>query len=148
MEKLLVCRKMKKAEDGKEKPIIFCYRQVERKGEDGSVTWVDEINPATGKSTSVTVHLTEHFKNEHPLESVPFPCYMTVDMARRIEVINSEGEKKEVNACYLTIDKTQDGKARLDKYGKRHPICIINSVVEISEAPHREITWDNVADIE
>ena len=148
MEKLLVHRKVKKADTGVDFDTFFCYRQVERKGEDGSVTWVDDINPATGKSIPVKVKLADSFKKQHPIADIKFPVYMVVDMQARTQVTTAEGKIEEVNTCYITVDKDKYGKARLDKYGKRHPLCVIHAVVEMSEAPRREISWDDVADFE
>ena len=154
MEKLLVIAKEQPSQNGGTFTKLFCYRQVNVAEEGQEPRWVDDVNPTTGKPTSVTVKLTDHFKKEHQynekepsIDGMQFPLYFDVSMEDMVEVVTKSGKNEMVNECYITVDKTSEGKPRIDKNGNRHPLCVISVAKRISEAPRRTITWDNVYDV-
>lgn len=145
---LLVCHKKQKKNDGSTFDRYFCYKQNEVQDEEGNISYTDEINPATGKAQGVKALLPDDMLKRHGITNNMFPLYMTVDMEATLEVTTKDGSKVTVRACKLKIDRDKEGNPRLDKYGKRHVVCVINDVVKFSEAPRREITWDDVYEIE
>ena len=139
-KKLLVCHRTQTKADGGKFDRYFCYEL----DSEGNIV----VNPATGKGKGIKAKIFEGILTEHSLTPASFPLVMKVDDEATLQIKDKEGNDKVIRACKLKIDRDANGNPRLDKYGKRHLVCVINQVLEVSEAPNREITWDDVMDFE
>lgn len=149
---ILIFHKVEKTttEDGIEKSFdkYFGYHQ-QKTIVDGVESLIDDVNPVTGKRCkAIKIRFANSFKEKHPLADMQFPCFVEVDMEKRILASNKDGELKEVNMCYIKPDTDKDGNVRRTKEGKRVPICVIHDALSIKEAPRRVIGWDDIDDFE
>ena len=126
----------------------FGYHQ-QKTVKDGVETFIDDINPVTGKRCkAIKVIFALSFKDKHSLSDMPFPCYVEVDMKSLIKIKDKDGVEKDVNMCFITPDTDAEGKVKRTKEGKRIPVCIIHDALSIKEAPRRVINWEDIDDFE
>ena len=133
---LLLCKKTQKTEDNREFDVFYGYQQVfsEEKQDfvDVLVPSKDAQGNPTMKSRTVKVVLTDNVKHLL-LADDAFPYRLTLE----------EGID-----FFITVDKTKDGKPRLDKYGKKHGLLVINTFQEYVSVPRKSMTFDDLDNIE
>ena len=103
------------------------------------VTKEDGTTETIMKAKSFKVKPSDEIINAIKADGDNFPYLITYDD----EVLDEEGKK--VN--YNKVDK-KNGKPRLDKYGRRHAIVVINKAVEIKACPKINISFDDIENFE
>ena len=119
------------------KAVYYGYRQqLNDKGE-----LVDVITPMSDnegkpvmRALSIKVALTDTFIKDN--KDKQFPLYVKVDTNKKDEKGNSY--------AFVTVDKDASGKIRRDKYGKKHLVLVINKSEEVTEAPRKTYTLDDL----
>lgn len=136
---ITLCKKNVKTKEGTTFPALFAYPA--KKNEDGTMS--DILVPSTDKdgksimvAKSIRVILTGDIKKKLMLED-KFPYYLEFDEPQ-----------EDYEEYYITIYKDINGKPRLDKYGKRHPVMIIGSCNKYWKKELERITFDNYDEIQ
>lgn len=139
----MLCSKVVKGDNGHEFPIYYAYQQ-EEVVIDGEKQYQDVktaiTNPVTNvtdmKSVPVNVKLAQDFEEEIIDSNVKFPLLLFLDSELKLD----DGR----DSYYVTIDKTKDKVARLDKYGKKHLILVVRHG-EFIEAPRKNYDITDIA---
>ena len=137
---LKVFSKTYNTENGGEFITHFGYR-VEKVGEvltDISTPSTDKDGKAIMRSIPVKIKLTEHFNKTHA--GFTTPALMDVNLEAKLD----NGKK----AAFITVDKDGNKKPRLDKYGKRHPVLVIEEVESWEPLPYEDMDFNSIDDFE
>ena len=150
----LLCGAEKEGTDIKGKTVKFMtyfgYRQQDTG--DGTGTQLEDIltpvtdengNPAM-KAISIKVSLSPLFKLKLETCGLRLPVYISLKKER---IQGKDG--KLVNSYFVTPDLDKDTKKpRLDKYGKRHLVLVINDATILAEKQRDEYDLDDIESFE
>lgn len=139
----MLCSKDLKGDNGHEFTVYYAYQQEEVEV-DGEKQYQDVktsiTDPTTGvtdmKAVPVNVKLAQDFEEEIIDSGVKFPLLLFLDNETKLP----DGR----DSYYVTIDKTKDKKARIDKYGKKHLILVVRHG-EFIEAPRKTYDIEDIA---
>lgn len=122
--------------DNKKFPVFYGYQQVYS---DEKKDFVDVLVPGVDKDGKPTMK-ARNFKVvvKEPLRSTllkdnQFPYRLTL---------------QEGLDYFITVDKDKDKKPRLDKYGKKHAILVVDTCEEYIPLPKKSMTFDDMDDVE
>jgi len=142
-----LCMKKVKAKDtGREFPTFFGYKVDSDK--DGNlitreypteVVKEDGTKETVMKAHSFKLSLSEDIEKEL-IKDDNFPYFVTYED----EEIGADNKP----ANFITWDKDKDGKFRLDKYGKKHKVLVLRSLVDYDACPRTTIDFEDLDALE
>lgn len=156
---LILCSKIVKDKENKEFTSYYGYLQTAIPGtnpveyEDLTVDVAGADGVVTKKSLCTNVKLcnnAEIFVKQH--KEFSFPLLITINEGAPLldpkgkALLGSNG--KPLTQAFTTVDKDKNGKARLDKNGKKHLILVINEFESVIEAPRKTYTLDDLGSYE
>lgn len=125
----------------------FGYRQNMSTDEEGDMVFEDVLTPIMAedgdpdmKALSIKVSMSDEFKLKVKTCNLNLPIILKLDKSKRIIQ-----KGKSVSAYFVTPDIDKETKLpRLDKYGCKHLVCVINDAEIVCEKPRNSYDLDDV----